>query len=85
MEYRAMKRIRLENLLIVAAFAAVLLGNGREPELSTPAVAGAVPAATVAAAVAPETRRWQIHGDSVSVFPAPAWMRREAQLASLRP
>ena len=80
-----MKRMRMENLLIVAAFAAVLLGNGREPKLEAPSGEGAVLAAPVADASAPETRRWQIHGDTVSVFPAPKWMQRENQLASLRP
>jgi len=80
-----MKRMRVENLLIVAAFAAVLLGNGREPELGEPAAAGVVPAALVAVA-APETRRWQIYREpALSVFPAPAWVQRKVQLASLRP
>ena len=79
-----MKRMRVENLLIVAAFAAVLLGNGREPELGEPAAEGVVPAAPMAAA--PETRRWQIYGEPVlSVFPAAVWAQREIQLASLRP
>jgi len=80
-----MKRIRVENLLIVAAFAAVLLGNGMEPELGASEEVGVVPTAPVAAA-APETRRWQIHGQPVmSVFPDAAWVPREVQLASLRP